>query len=120
MKILFDHNVPIGLAQFLSGHEVTTCLRLGWTRLSNGKLIAAAEDAGFDLMITADQNIRYQQNLSKRKIAIVELTTNNWPGIRATSAAVAASVGAATIGSYAIVEVPILARKRRHGVQPGV
>lgn len=64
MRILFDHNIPAGAAQALGGHEVTLAVQRGWHRISNGDLIANAEDAGFDVFLTGDKKIRYQQNLA--------------------------------------------------------
>lgn len=70
MKVLFDQNTPRPLARFLAGHEVLRATELGWQQLSNGELIASAEEQGFDLLITADRNLRYQQNLTGRRLAI--------------------------------------------------
>ena len=82
MKVLFDHNVPRPLGRFLVEHEVTIAADLGWTTLENGDLLNAAESAGFDLLLTCDQNISYQQNLTGRRLALVVLTTNYWPRLR--------------------------------------
>ncbi len=73
MRILFDHGTSSGIARSLAGHEVTEAIERGWDRLSNGQLLATAEAAGFDLLLTTDKNIRYQQNLKGRRIAIVVL-----------------------------------------------
>jgi len=73
MRILFDNGVPRGLARFLAGHSVEEARARGWEELSNGKLIDAAEQAGFDLLVTTDENIRHQQNLKARLIALVAL-----------------------------------------------
>ena len=78
MRILFDHGTPIGIAKALSGHEITEAIERGWDRTSNGELLAAAEAAGFELLLTTDKNIRYQQNLQGRKIAIVVLGNSTW------------------------------------------
>jgi hypothetical protein len=64
VRIFLDNNVPAGVATFVAGHQVSTSPELGWEKLKNGRLLSAAEDAGFDLIITADQNIRHQQNLT--------------------------------------------------------
>lgn len=62
MRILFDKNVPVGARTFLAGHEVHTVVEMGWPdQLENGKLLEVAEQSGFDVMVTSDQNIRYQQ-----------------------------------------------------------
>ena len=66
MKILFDANTPAPLARFLRGHEVVRSDELGWQGSDNGLLLDAAEQAGFDVLLTCDQNIRYQQNLASR------------------------------------------------------
>jgi len=71
MRILFDHGTPSGIAGSLSGHHVTEAIERGWDRISNGELLEVAEAAGFDLLLTTDKRIRYQQNLMGRKIAIV-------------------------------------------------
>jgi hypothetical protein len=76
MRILFDQGVPRGLAASLQGHEVTAARRLRWERISNGELLKLAEGAGFGLLLTTDKNVRYQQNLAGRKIAIVVLFGN--------------------------------------------
>jgi hypothetical protein len=71
MKVLFDQNVPTKLRRFLRLHWTTTAAELGWSELKNGDLLAIAESAGFEILITCDQNLEYQQNLSGRKIAVL-------------------------------------------------
>jgi hypothetical protein len=70
MLILFDHATPGGVARFLPGHTIIKAKDRGWDTLSNGDLLAEAERAGFDLLLTADKNIRHQQNLRGRRIAL--------------------------------------------------
>jgi hypothetical protein len=70
MRILFDHGTPSGIARALSGHDVTEAVDRGWEELSNGELLAAAEEEGFDLLLTTDKNIRYQQNLPRGRLAL--------------------------------------------------
>lgn len=82
MLILFDHVTHAGIARFLSGHTVTKVKDRGWDTLTNGDLLAEAELAGFDVLVTADKNMRYQQNLRGRRIAIVVLSTPQWPVVR--------------------------------------
>jgi hypothetical protein len=72
--ILFDHGTPKGLARALSGHTVHTAQSRGWDTLNNGALLNAAEDAGFELLLTTDRRIRFQQNLTTRRIALLVLT----------------------------------------------
>ena len=100
MRILFDQGTPVPLRRWLAAHEVATAWQRGWAQLSNGDLLAAAEAAGFDLLVTTDQNLRYQQNLSARRIAILVLTVANWPALELHAAEVAAAVDAMPPGAY--------------------
>ena len=77
MHVLFDHSTPSPLSSYLIGHTVTKARDRGWDRLSNGELLTQAERAGFDVLLTADKNMRYQQNLTGRRIALVVLSTRN-------------------------------------------
>ena len=79
----------------------------GWERYENGALLNAAGEAGFDVLVTSDKRIRYQQNLTGRKIALVVLSQGRWRLVRHRLEAIAAAVDAATAGSYTAVEVPI-------------
>jgi hypothetical protein len=106
MLILLDNAVPRGIRQYLSGHIVTECRDRGWDTLSNGELLTAAEAAGFEVLVTTDKNIRYQQNLTGRKIAIVVLGEGRWRLIKPILANVRAAVNAATPGSYTEVKIP--------------
>jgi hypothetical protein len=106
MRILFDHGTPSGIARALSGHEVTEAIERGWDRISNGDLLKVAEAAGFDLLLTTDKRIRYQQNLTGRKIAIIVLGNSTWRIVRLYLDRIASSVNAATVGSYAEVDIP--------------
>ncbi len=81
MKVLFDHNVPHKLRQYLTDHEVITADEMGWAEFINGQLLRVAEDFGFDVMLTADQNIAYQQNLKDRRLALIVINTNDWSRI---------------------------------------
>ena len=98
MLILFDHVTPGGIARFLPGHTVTKVKDLGWDTLTNGDLLSEAERAGFDVFLTADKNMRFQQNLAGRKIAIVVLSTPQWPVVRLHPERIAAAVNAAATG----------------------
>jgi hypothetical protein len=108
MLILFDHSTPAPLSSFLTGHTVTTARDRGWDRLSNGDILAAAEAAGFDVLLTADNSIKYQQNLSRRRIALVVLSSPQWPRVRLEVVRIAAAVSAAVPGSYFEVDIPYL------------
>ena len=106
MLVLFDHGTPRSIALYLEGHTVKEARAQGWDRLSNGELLKAAEEAGFDLLLTTDKNIRHQQNLSGRKIAIVVLGNPQLPVVRLHIQRVVAAVNTATPGSYFFVEMP--------------
>src|ERR1700691_4432119 len=106
MLILFDHGTPRGIARFLPGHTVTRARERGWDTLTNGDLLAEAERAGFDLLLTANKNMPYQQNLQGRKIAILVLSTPQWPLVRLHLARIAEAVNATAPGSYAEVDIP--------------
>jgi hypothetical protein len=106
LLILFDNGTPRGLARFLAGHTVEEARARGWEELSNGELIDVAEAAGFEVMVTTDKNIRYQQKLSARSIALIVLEHSQWPMVKLVVQNIVAAVNAATPGSYLEVEVP--------------
>jgi predicted nuclease of predicted toxin-antitoxin system len=93
MRILFDHGVPAPLRRALTTHTVSTAYEMGWAELDNGNLLKAAE-TNFDALVTADRNLRYQQNLGGRRLAIVVLPTNSWPKIQAHQLQIVAAVDA--------------------------
>jgi hypothetical protein len=107
MLVLFDNGTPRTLACYLiNRHAVTEARARGWDKLENGKLLTVAESAGFEVLVTTDKNLGYQQNLTQRKIAIVVLGQGRWSVIKRHVSQVAAAVGAATPGSYVEVEIP--------------
>jgi predicted nuclease of predicted toxin-antitoxin system len=106
MLILFDNNTPRGLARFLASHSVVEARTRGWDQLVNGELIAVAEQADFEVMVTADKNIRHQQNLGARKIALVVLENSQWPMVKLVAEKIVAAINAARPGSYVEVGVP--------------
>jgi hypothetical protein len=106
MLILFDHGTPRSIARWLHGHVVVEAIARGWDRLANGALLKEAEEAGFDLLLSTDKNIQYQQNLKGRQIAIVILGNSQRPAVHRYIHRVVAAVNAATPGSYAEVEIP--------------
>lgn len=99
MRILFDQGTPVPLSRFLTSHDVSTVFERGWSTLSNGELLAAAE-RDVELLITTDQNIRYQQRLAHRSLAILVLPTTNWPRIERHAPDIAREVGTITRGEY--------------------
>ncbi len=105
MKILFDNGTPRPIASVLTGHEVSFSRKIGWHELENGELIQKAEDAGYELLLSTDKNIRYQQNLKNRTISLVILGSTQWPLLKRHLGAIAEAVNSSVPGSY--VEVPI-------------
>lgn len=90
----------------LTGHEVETVHELDWSRLKNGELLDAAEREGFSVFVTTDANLKYQQILKSRRIAIVVLMSTSWPRIQRTVGAVIRAVDGAVEGSYIEIEIP--------------
>ena len=107
MKILFDNGTPKPIAASLVGHEVSYARKMGWHELENGALIQQAEEAGYELLLSTDKNIRYQQNLTVRTIAIVVLGNSQWPVVKLYLDRIAAAVNAAKPGSYIEVDIPL-------------
>lgn len=106
MRVLFDQATPVPLRRFLEGHTVRTAAQEKWDRLRNGELLNAAEAAGFDVLVTTDKSMRYQQNLTGRKIAIVVLGKQQWPELQAHVQLVVVAVNAATPGAYTEIDMP--------------
>ena len=106
MRILFDHGTPAPLIPFLEGHAVTKAKDAGWDRLVNGELLKAAEEAGFEVLITTDKNMVTQQNLKGRAIAIVVLGNSQWRIVQRHVRKIASAVNAAQPGSYYKVDIP--------------
>jgi hypothetical protein len=100
MRVLFDNGAPRGLAALLTGHTVEEARLHGWEELANGELIEVAEKEGFEVLVTTDKNIRYQQNLTARRIALVVLEHSQWPMVKLVSGEIAAVVNAVAVGSY--------------------
>jgi predicted nuclease of predicted toxin-antitoxin system len=106
MFILFDNGIPRTLARYLTDHHAVTEARArGWEELDNSELLAEA--AGFQVMVTTDKNLRFQQNLTDRKIAILVLGQGRWSVLKRHVAQILAAVNAATPGSYAEVDIPL-------------
>ena len=106
MFVLFDQGTPRGIADWLPDHTVREAKSQGWDRLTNGELLIAAEKAGFDVLLTTDKNLRYQQNLKARRIAIVVLGKGRWRLIRPVISTVTKAVNAAQPGTYTEVDIP--------------
>jgi hypothetical protein len=106
VRVLFDQGTPVPLRHALSSHTVATAYELGWATLKNGELLRLAEEQGFEVLVTTDTNLRYQQNLTERRIAVVVLSTTSWPRIRVVAERVAAVVDSAVTGSFTEVSIP--------------
>ncbi len=106
MLVLFDQGTPVPIRKFLKGHVVQTTAQRAWEELKNGELLKAAEEAGFEVFLTPEKNIRYHQNLSIRTIALVVLGNPQWPALRQHVDRVIAAVNAARPGTYVEVEIP--------------
>jgi hypothetical protein len=104
VKVLLDENVPHPLMRFLVGHEVSTVQACGLRGVYNGKLLEIAEES-FDVFILADKNMRYQQRVDGRNIAIVELPTNRWPLLLPLAQRIAEVVDRAQPGQYLVIEL---------------
>jgi hypothetical protein len=110
MRILLDQDTPVGVRGILSTHDVRTAYQMGWAGLSNSALLDAAEQAGFEALVTCDQNMVFQQNLAGRNIAVVVLLTNYWPTIRAQPQSVRRAVANASPGTFSLAR---FGRQRR-------
>ncbi len=105
MRILFDQGTPAPLRHAFVNHDVATIYEVGWANLSNGELLLQAESR-FELFITTDQNLRYQQNLTGRRLAILVLPTTSWPQIRPHSQQIAAAGLSMKPGEYVEFVLP--------------
>jgi hypothetical protein len=106
MRILFDQATPVPLRLYLNGHDVRTATEQGWDKMRNGDLLRAAEEAGFDLLVTTDKNMRYQQNLAGRKIAVMILGRQQWPQLRFHAELVVDAVNRCAPDGFTEVEIP--------------
>ena len=105
MLILLDHGTARPLRAYLPGHTVHASAEIGWALLPDGAVLTMAEEAGYDLLITTDQKIRYQQNLAGRQIAIIVLMKNDWPLIRQHVEDINAAIDRIQPGEYVEIEI---------------
>ena len=106
MRVLFDQGTPVPLRQSLKHHKITTVYERGWSKLANGELLDAAEEEGFEILVTTDLNLKYQQNLKSRRTAVVVLSTPSWPRIERALHEVVKAIDAASRGSYSEIAIP--------------
>ncbi len=105
MKILFDQGTPVPLRKYLIEHNVETVFERGWNQFENGDLIKSAEQEKFDIFITTDKNLKYQQNLSLRVITIIVLSTTSWTKIKEKVDEIAKTIANVKFGSYIELEI---------------
>ena len=105
MRILFDQGTPVPLRRHLPGHAVDTAFERGWSAFHTGELLDVAEHEGYDLLMTTDQNLRYQQQLVDRQLAIIVLLSTSWPRIQLRINTIQAAVESIMAGGYQ--EIPI-------------
>lgn len=105
MKILFDQGAPVPLRRHLHPHTVDTAAERGWSALLNGELITRAESEQYDSLITTDQNLKYQQNLTSRNIRILVLTSTSWPRISKRVSAIREALDNLPPGGYIEVDI---------------
>lgn len=99
MKVLFDQGIPLPFRNHLS-HSIDTVAELGWSALENGDFLDRAESRGFDVVVTTDQNLRYQQNLAERKMRVVALMSTSWPRIQRRIPVVSEALEESESGAY--------------------
>jgi hypothetical protein len=116
VRILFDQGVPLPLRRSFSGHEVITACQGGWSELSNGELLSAADAEGIDLFVTTDQNLGYRQDLRARSFAVLVLMVANWPALRPHEAAIAAT----GLSSFGALSVKTSSDSRKHALESGI
>jgi hypothetical protein len=100
MQVLFDQGTPVPLRNYLPAHTVTTVFEKRWNTMQNGELLLTAEREGFQVLVTTDQNLRHQQNLRGRQIAIVVLMTTNWRRIERSVSDAVMAIDSAKPGHY--------------------
>jgi hypothetical protein len=105
MKVLLDEDVPHDLRPLLTEHDVFTAAHLGWAGVKNGSLLKLVEESGFDVFVTADQNLSYQQNLSSRAFGVVVLGTNRWPDMKVHVGATSTAILHSTPSSLTFIEM---------------
>lgn len=105
MNVLFDQGTPTPLRRDLPLHNAETAYERGWSVLKNGDLLREAEANGFDVLVTTDQNLKYQQNLAGRTIAVVVLLSTSWPRIQQRLREIQDAIDNITPGSYCEVAI---------------
>ena len=112
MKVLLDENLDYALRKLLGPHEVVTVTYMGWTGLQNGALLRAAEESGMDVLLTGDQTLSYEQNLTGRRLAIVALSAIQLPILKENLEKIIAAIEDAVPGSFQAVDCGTFSRRR--------
>ena len=115
MKVLLDENIPHNLRQFLREHDVATVTYCGWGGLKNGELLKAAQGAGFEVFVTGDRELEFQQNLAEFSLAVIALSDNHWPIISRYIPEITASIKSATPGALRRVDCGTFNRAQGRG-----
>ena len=105
MKVLLDENMPHGMRSHLTDHEVFVTARLGWNSIRNGLLLGKAEEAGFEILVTADQSMSYQQKIVGRSLGVLVLDTNRWRSIKPRMPSIAEALKQCAPGTVVYVEI---------------
>ena len=105
MRLLFDQGVPSPLRRHLTGHTVDTAFERGWSNLRNGALLDCAAADGYQILVTTDQNLRHQQNLTDRQLAVVVLLAASWPRIQRRVDDILAVVDRIAPGQYIEIQI---------------
>jgi len=106
VRILFDQGTPAPLRRVLRSHDVRTAFEEGWSTLTNGDLLRRAEESGFEVFVTTDSSLRYQQTVEGRRLAIVVLLSTSWPRIQAVAASISEAVDGTQAGAYVEITIP--------------
>lgn len=106
MRILFDQGTPVPLRRHLHPYVVDTTAEREWSMVTNGDLLKLAENDGYDVFVTTDQNLRYQQNLTGRKLGLVVLMSTSWPRIQKQIPDITSAIVHVAGGGYEEVFIP--------------
>ena len=100
MRVLLDENLDHALRKLLGQHDVVTAAYMGWAGLKNGELLRVAEDQGIEVLVTGDQTLNFEQNLTRRRLAVVALSAIQLPIIKSNLPAIIAAIDNATPGTF--------------------
>lgn len=112
MKVLLDENLDHALRPLLGQNDVVTVAYMGWTGLQNGALLRVAEDNGIDVLLTVDQTLRREQNMSGRRLAVVAVSAIQLPILKENLPKIIAAIAGAAPGSFQAVDCGSFSRKR--------